>query len=92
MVETIADDHGDDERDGGQPREQPEDDQRAAQGFHSANERTHKVGKRNSDPGETPSAQNLRKGQLLDALRQENDETDQKADEDGRRSGLGLLK
>ena len=59
-----------------------EDDQRAADYFYSADERSHHLGKRNADLRESPCAQSVRKRELLDTFGQEDHKADKETDED----------
>src|SRR5487761_1987577 len=77
------DDHDDDERHRGKPRQQPEDDEQTADGLDNTYERTHDFGKGNADLRETPRTENIGEGQFLNARGQKNNESNEKPHQDG---------
>ena len=77
-----SDDHDDDERDRGEPREEPDDDEGPADDLDHAHKRPHEVGKGDADSGEAAGAKNVGKDELLDSFRKEDDEADEEPDED----------
>src|SRR5271166_1611558 len=74
--------HDDDQWNGGKPREQANDYERAADDFDDADERAHQVRIRDSDIAKATGAENLREEQLLDTLRKKDDRADQQSDQD----------
>ena len=63
-------------------REKTENNERAAYDLDGADKRTHQLGIRNTDIRETPGAEDLGKGELLNSFGQKHDEAHQEANED----------